>query len=147
LGIEGARLLATARRNHGLSARRLDLRHKRAAVIALVGKHMHWPEALEQLWSLGDVVDLPGREDQLQGPALSIASHVDLCAQPTSGTPQSRIPGPPFPVAACWCARTMVLSINRYWLPRSLTSTANTRSQTPAAAQRVKRLCTVLYLP
>jgi len=26
---------------------------------------------------------------------------------------------PLLPVAACWCARTMVLSIIRYWLSRS----------------------------
>jgi hypothetical protein len=40
--------------------------------------------------------------------------------------------GPPFPVAACWCARTMVLSIIRYWWSRSAVSASSTRSHTPA---------------
>jgi hypothetical protein len=37
-----------------------------------------------------------------------------------------------FPVAACWWARTNVLSSMRYSFLRSLVRTLNTRSQTPA---------------
>jgi hypothetical protein len=41
----------------------------------------------------------------------------------------------------------MALSIIRYSLSRSRASASNTRSHTPALAQRVKRLWTVLNLP
>ena len=78
-----------------------------------------------------------------------VGQQMDLGAQSTSGTPQSLVAGAFFlrPVAACWCARTMVESIIRYWFFLSATRSAKTRSHTPARAQRMNRVCMLLYLP
>jgi hypothetical protein len=47
---------------------------------------------------------------------------------------------PPFSVAACWCARMMELSIRRMLSGDLSTRASTTRTQTPALAQRLKRL-------
>ena len=101
LDIQGPGLLATAWWNHRLYASSLNLRHKGTAVIALVCQDMRRLEALDQRRRLSNIVDLSRREDQPHGPAMTIAGHVNLRAQSTSGTPQRRVLAPPFPVAAC----------------------------------------------
>lgn len=89
----------------------------------------------------------PGVMQNRKGrPSLSASTWI-LVVSPPSGTPQRLILGPPFPVAACWWARTMVLSSIRYWLSRSAVSAVNTASHTPAWHQRLKRRCTVVHLP
>ena len=93
----------------------------------------------EQRRRLGDVANLSGSDDEAERTAERVGQHVDLGGQSASGAPQRLIFGPPFPLAACWWARTMVLSIIRYWLSRSAVSAANTHSQTPAWHQRLKR--------
>ena len=40
-------------------------------------------------------------KDEAHRPAERVAGHVDLGGQSTSGTPQSLILAPPFPLAAC----------------------------------------------
>jgi hypothetical protein len=44
---------------------------------------------------------LSGREKEAQRPAQRVGEHVDFSGQSSSGTPQSLILAPPFPVAAC----------------------------------------------
>ncbi len=80
------------------------------AIVGLVGEDVGWPEAVEKGRRLRHVAGLSGRENDPQGPPLCIGGEMDLGGQSTSGTPQSLILVPPFPVAACWWARTRVLS-------------------------------------
>ena len=83
------------------------------AVVGLVGEDMGWPEAVEKGRRLRHIAGLSGRENDPQGPPPRIGGEMDLGGQSTSGTPQSLILAPPFPVAACWWARTRVLSSMR----------------------------------
>lgn len=95
---------------------------------------------VEQPVGGGDIGSLTGREADVDDPSQCIDQGVDLGAQSTSGTAESLpIRGPPFAPAACWWARTIVLSIIRYSLFRSRVSAANTRSHTPLWAHRLNR--------
>jgi len=67
----------------------------------------------EELGGGGAVMHLAAGQDEAQGAALGVGEGVDLGGQSASGTPQRLIFGPPFPLAACWWARMMVLSIIR----------------------------------
>lgn len=71
------------------------------AVVSLVGEHVSRPEAVQQGRRLGHVAGLTGGEQDAQRPALGIGGQVDFSGQSASGTPQSLVPAPPFPVAAC----------------------------------------------
>lgn len=117
-------------RDHSLCAQVGDEAAKSVAVIAPVGDHLASGLSVEQGMSLGEIVGLTWREDEAQRSAKRIGQQMDFGCQSSSGTPQSLIFGPPFPVAACWWARTRLVSSIRYSLRRSLVSTANTRSQT-----------------
>src|SRR5262245_36043928 len=117
------------------------------AVVGLVGNDAPGGDVFEQLRGSGDVMRLAAGENEAQRPALGIGKDMDLGRQSSSRTPQSLVLAPPFPVAACWWARTRVVSSIRYWLSGSPVRLANTRSHTPAFAQRVKRLCTVFHFP
>jgi hypothetical protein len=57
------------------------------------------------------VMGLPGSQAQSDREALPIDDRVDFGRQPASGTTETMISTPLFAVAACWCARTDVLSI------------------------------------
>lgn len=93
------------------------------AVIASICQHAFCFALSEQGDGLGAIVDLPRRNDKIQRQAVFVGQQMNLGRQSTSGTPQSLVFGAPFfgPVAACWCARTMVESIIRYWFFRSRT--------------------------
>ena len=84
------------------------------AVVSLVGNDAAGGETGKKHGRGGDVASLAGGEDEAQGPAARVGQGVDLGGQSSSGTPQSLIPGPPFPLAACWWARTSVVSSIRY---------------------------------
>jgi hypothetical protein len=91
---------------------------------------------------------LSRRDQELHRLAQLVAQQVNLARQTSAGTPQSRVRAPFFlPVAACWWARTMVESIIRYSFCVSCVSVRKICSQTPEAAQRANRLCTLLYFP
>lgn len=121
--VVGARLLATAWRDHGRRAMGLDPVDQLPAVVTLVRQHIHRGQSLQQPGSLGYVVALPARQQEPKRAPQPIDRHMDLRAQTSSGTPQRRVRRPPFPVAACACARTTLLSIIRYSLLRSRVST------------------------
>jgi hypothetical protein len=46
-------------------------------------------------------MNLTRGEEEAQRPAEPFGEHVNLGRQSSSGTPQSLVAGPPFPVAAC----------------------------------------------
>jgi hypothetical protein len=81
-------------------------------VIALVGDDRFGRLTFEQPDRLGILGGLACSDAEGDGQAILIGQQMDLGAQSTSGTPQSRVFGAPFlrPAAACWCARTMVES-------------------------------------
>src|SRR5215510_10111840 len=117
---------------HGMttSAPRLVISSRRA--LGLVGDHMVGVEALEEQGCLRGIAALSGSKDDAYRPPLAIDSEVDLGGQSSSGAPQSLTLVPPFPVAACWWARTRLLSSIRYSLSGAAVRLANTFSQTPA---------------
>ena len=120
---------------------------QRVGVVGPVGENGLRGEAFDQGRRCQHIVALSGGDAEADRPAEGVGGHVDFGGQSSSGTPQSLVAGPPFPPAACWCALTKVLSSIRYWLSRSRARSSNTRSHTPAFAQRVKRLCAVFHLP
>ena len=70
------------------------------AIIGFVGDDSSALLIFEKGLSLGYVTDLPSRQDKAHGAAQRIGKHMDFGCQPTSGTPQRLVFGPPFPVAA-----------------------------------------------
>ena len=86
-----------------------------------------------------EIMGLARRQQKGQRVTQGIEQSVDLCAQSASAAPDSFVALTVFlgaPVA-CWCARTMVLSIMAYPLSASAASTFNLFSQTPLLAQRL----------
>jgi hypothetical protein len=154
LAIEGAVVFAldepvTAGRNHHGGSHAADLGDDGARVVASVGDDSLGMAALEQWQGLRLLGRLTGRDAEGHRQTVFVGQQMDLRAQPTSGTPQSRVFAAPFlrPAAACWCARTIVESSIRYWFFLSFTRSAKMRSQMPDRAQRMNRACTLLYLP
>ena len=101
------------------------------AFIGFIGEYRVGLLSFQETGGSGDVVRLASRDPKAQRLSERVGQHMDLGRQSTSGTPQLLILGPPFPVAACWWARTIVLSIMRYVLSRSAVSVSNIRSHTP----------------
>lgn len=86
----------------GNRAKLCNLSEYPLAVVAFVGDHVLGFDVFEQAVCLGTVVELASGEDESQRTAQSVGEHVDLCAQTTSGAPQSLgVWAPPFPEAAC----------------------------------------------
>ena len=73
-----------------------------------------------------------------------IDDRVDLGAQSSTRTANGVIRTPFLPPAACWWARMMELSINCNDCGDLAAKVSNIRSQTPALAQRLNRLYTVV---
>lgn len=134
-------------RNDGFSAHLRDLFPQGIGIKGLIGDDTAAFAAFEQGGGHLAVVNLTGRKKDAQGTPLSVGEQMDFGGQSASGTPQILVLVPPFPVAACWWARTSVLSIMTYSLSASAIRLAKMRSQTPALAQRQNRLWTDLYLP
>ena len=70
-------------------------------VVSSVGEHMAGPKPLHQRQGPWRVAGLSGREDHAERAPEGVAGDMDFCRQSASGTPQSLVPAPPFPVAAC----------------------------------------------
>jgi hypothetical protein len=119
---------------------------KMVAVVGFVSNYGAAVDALKQRRGGDDVVDLSAGENEAQRPTKCIGKHMDFAGQSSSGSPQSLVLVPPFPVAACWWARTNVVSSMRYSFLRSLVRTLNTRSQTPLLAHRAKRVWTLFHI-
>ena len=95
---------------------------------------------VQQIVSGLAIMALPGGKFQSNREAPSIDDRVDFGRESASGTTETMISIPLFAVAACWWARTEVLSI--IWMSPSWAAAMATiiRSQTPAFRQRTKRL-------
>src|SRR5690554_4954012 len=144
-------LAAAARGDHGFHPGRRDVLANGVAVVGLVGNDGVAGGAVQQRRGRAAVVHLAAGQQEAQRPPERVGNEMDFGRQSASGTPQSlvRAPflAPPLPVAACWCALTRVASSIRYAFLRSFVSSAKIRSQTPAFAQREKRLWTLFHLP
>ena len=108
-------------------------------VISFVGDHGLRLEASDQLVAAGGIVALAWPEQQAHRVAKRIRGRVNLGAQAATGAAQSLSIRPPFAMrapAACWCARTMVLSIISHSRSASAVSTARKPPRAPRAIQR-----------
>jgi hypothetical protein len=86
------------------------------------------------------VMRLSGRQAEPDWEPLRIDDRVDFGREAASGATETVISIPLFAVAACWWARTEVLSI--IWMSPSWAAVMASiiRSQTPAFRHRTKRL-------
>ena len=140
--VDGTLDLAVALgRDVGAAAARGDEVDDGAGVIAPVrDERLGGLEAVDQGFDGGLVRGLTRRQNDPQRQTVLIDQGVDLGAQSSTRTADGVIRTPFFPPAACWWARMMELSI-RCIDPGELADRAsNTRTQTPALAQRLKRL-------
>jgi hypothetical protein len=71
------------------------------AVVGFVGDDGATVYPVEQRGGCSDVMGLAACEDEAQRAAKRVGEHMDFGGQSSSGTPQSLILAPPFPVAAC----------------------------------------------
>src|SRR5436305_704268 len=96
-----------------------------------------------------EVLRLPRREREPGRVAERVHERVDLRAQAAPAAPDRLVAPAAFlgAPALCWWARTTVLSIMAYSLSASLARCLKTLSQTPALAQRQKRVWTFFQAP
>jgi hypothetical protein len=110
-------------------------------ILGLVSEHDGYgTHIVEQAVSRLPVVALPSGQAQPDRETSPIDARVDFGREPASGTTETIISRPPlFAVAACWWARTEVLSI--IWMSPScaVVMASIIRSQTPAFRHRTKR--------
>ena len=136
LAIMSADAMSTPRWNHGLSADGADLVSQRVAVVSLIANHKLGLELFQQDFATGHVVPLPFRQMELGRLALVIDRYMDFGAEAATGESQRLGVLPPFAPAACWWARTIVESSNRFDNSASPPSASSTRPQTPLLHQR-----------
>lgn len=82
-------------------ARAPDFVPKGTRIEGCVRDHGFGLLAFDQGRRMEKVMGLAWREHRTQWPPQRVAQQVDLGRQTSSGTPQSLIFGPPFPLAAC----------------------------------------------
>ena len=97
-------------------------------------------QSVEQRWNGGLVGRLPRRDEQPHGQTVLVHDGVDLGAQSATRTADGVIRTPFLPPAACWCARTIELSIRCSDCGERAASASNMATQTLRFAQRLKRL-------
>jgi len=154
-GIEGAidRMLDAAvplGRDFGSSAARENVLADSVAVVPAVGQEHLWVDVVlgHQLGIGGAVVSFAGGHKQTDRKTLSVGPKVDFGREATARAAKSLVLSPPFPPAAQWCARTMVLSIIcTVSLPPPSARAASMRSQSPLAVHRRNWRCTEFQLP
>ena len=83
---------------------------------------------------------LPCREGDPERQTVLIDQRVDLGAQSATRTADGVIRAPFLPPAACWWARIIELSIRCIEAGAPADKASNTRTHTPAFAQRLNRL-------
>ena len=108
-------------------------------VVALIGDHGFRLEASDQLVAAGGIMALTWSEQQAHRVAKRIRGGMDFGAQAAAGAAQSLSIRPPFAMrapAACWWARTMVLSIISHSRSASAVSTARKPPRALRAIQR-----------
>jgi hypothetical protein len=108
-------------------------------VVGGIGEDRGRPIGAEQRQGLRGVAALAGGQDDPDGAAQATNGEVDLGARAATGAADGLILRPFFAPAACWCARTTVLSMIRYSKSGSSAMAVKTRCQTPLALQRLNR--------
>ncbi len=125
----------------GRGALLLDQRADAIGVISFVGENDGaGTKVVEQ--PIGDlaVMRLACGQAEPDREALRIDDSVDLGREPASAATETMIRTPLFAVAACWCARTEVLSIICMSPSCAAVMASISRSHTPAFRHLVKRL-------
>lgn len=140
--VDGALNLAVVLgRDVGAAAARGDEINDGAGVVTSVGDEgLGGLEAVGQGFGGGLVRGLTRRQHDPQRQAVLIDQGVDLGAQSSTRTADGVIRAPFFPPAACWWARMIELSIRCIEPGELADRAAKTLNQTPALAQRLKRL-------
>jgi hypothetical protein len=108
-------------------------------VVGLVANQSHRIEILKQRLCTDEIAGLSWRKHQLHGIAQRIDERVNFSAQSTARAADRLVAVFLRAPALCWRARTIVVSIIRYSLPRSLANSLKIRSKTPLFAHRLKR--------
>jgi len=138
----------TPRGNNRLRACLLDGVDQLVTIVAFVGHDSTGVDVLNERSALGNIRDLAPCEYQPQRIAQRIDTGVNLGCQSAPRTTDRLIAtvffGAP---AACWCARTIVASINSSSRSAWSCKASATRCQTPYASQRAKRTYTECQLP
>lgn len=124
----------------GLGASGPDQVEQAVGVIAAIGHDVAASQAGQQIGRRLQVVGLAGGQYQADRQAVLVDDGVDLGAQSSTRAADGVIRTPFFPPAACWWARMMELSIRAIEPGDLAAKVSNTRTQTPARAQRLKRL-------
>ena len=128
------------RRYVGLCATRSDQFEERISVVTAVGDDVTTTQALEQVRRRFEVVSLARRKDEPHGQTVLIDERVDLGAQSATRAADGVIFAPFLPPAACWWARMIELSMKAIECGDLAAKVSKIRIQTPALAQRLKRL-------
>ena len=124
----------------GFGAAGPDQVEQRIGVITSVGDDVMAFEASEQERCGTQVMVLSGGQHEAHWQAVLIDQGVDLGAQSSTRTADGVILAPFFPPAACWWARMIELSMNAIECGDLAAKASKTCTQTPALAQRLKRL-------
>src|SRR5262245_45606073 len=133
--------------DHGHHVALGHMRAKTVRIERFVAKDVLPGQISDQGLGLGRFVHLASGVEQTQHIAEGIDSNVNFRAQPSPRTPDRLFLNPPFPPAACWCARMIVPSMMMASKSGSSASAANMRSHTPALAHRRKRCHTLFHTP
>src|SRR5450759_2706886 len=136
------------RRDHGLGIRPLRRPHDRIAIVRLVEDVRIRLMPLDQRLGLRNVGLLARCQDELDRVAQGVDEDVDLGAESAPRTAQRLIVVYPLfsAPAACWCARTTVLSMIIHSRSGSW-SASKTRFHTPFLAHRSNRFQTEPHGP
>ena len=97
-------------------------------------------EPRDQVGDGDPIMGLSRCKDDAERQSAVIDRDIDLGAQSSTRTADGVIRAPFLPPAACWWARTIELSIKCIDCGERAAKASNTRSHTPALAQRLKRL-------
>src|SRR5215470_13557267 len=98
-------------RDHGGYAAVCEMSAKPIGIEGLVSDDVVGGQASNQGFGLSRLVHLSGRVEQAQHIAEGINGDVNLRAQPSARASDRLLLNPPFPPAACWCARMIVPSM------------------------------------
>lgn len=102
----------TARRDHRLRAHSLDVGHQRIRIVVLVADDRLSVQTLDQGLGLRNIGDFAARQEPAQGITQRIDREMNLGTQPAPRASEGLRAvffGAP---AACWWARTIVLSMS-----------------------------------
>jgi hypothetical protein len=139
--VDGAVNQPTAfRRDVSCGAAGSDQLKQGVGVIAAVGDDVTAFEASEQERCRAQVVVLSGGQHEAHRQAILIDQGVDLGTQSSTRAADGVILAPFFPPAACWWARMIELSMNAIECGDLAAKVSKICTQTPALAQRLKRL-------